>query len=782
MQPPPRKVKPAVQLKNNHAEQLNKLQAKHQQEYDLLEDIRNFSKQRSTIEKDYAQALSKLANQYLSKSKDWPPSPDISSDDGKDHKTAHSVWRTVLEQTDTVAKQRLEHAETILQSIHEPVKQVRTNKGQQAKKVFDQVKVLQNEISQTVNEMVKSQTEYSKEEHLAHDARVKASEAEQKLKKRSIGLFSSMASLQKNTAKLTARKDACEVKSTSARNDYLLNMAAANAQHIRHSSTDLPELIQNLDGETFDRIRDYFLVLGTLEVQSCGVTQECFSRVLLESGMISQTYNLQCFLHNNFVFTNLVQYKFEPCDNDQVTGISTDHNAREQVESEAKKWATKVAKESKAIRDYTRKYNALQASINNSGNKKRAPSESSSGDGKEKDKNEVDPETRLEELKQYIRRAETARMKAEGRLDLLRIAGINVDEWLSVAQADHESHADDLDEDVTSRHSMHSQHSSGGSAEDHSSTPTKISQPAADISYHNYQEDDLEYIDDTYAGESTGTTHNAYTGSRLGQVYPVQCLALYEFQGSNQDELTFAENEQLELIADGDGDGWVKGRNSNGVEGFIPENYVQILDGSVSEAVIPNNIDHATDQANSATDDATYLANSVDQPTSISSLQSGHQGETAPIAIATDLSQDGRASYSSNDYEVEQVNDGQQVVDDGMWARALYDYEACTTEELSFIEGQLIKVLRKEEKGTDDGWWKGEVEGKVGVFPSLVVEEITNNDNDQELHSPEGTCPPNFAPPPPAMAPPGLTPTYAPEDVSQPSNEAITRQTGKNLF
>ena len=34
---------------------------------------------------------------------------------------------------------------------------------------------------------------------------------------------------------------------------------------------------------------------------------------------MSRNYNLQYFLQNNLVFTNLVQYNFEPMDNDQVT-------------------------------------------------------------------------------------------------------------------------------------------------------------------------------------------------------------------------------------------------------------------------------------------------------------------------------------------------------------------------------------------------------------------------------------------------------------------------------
>jgi len=65
------------------------------------------------------------------------------------------------------------------------------------------------------------------------------------------------------------------------------------------------------------------------------------------------------------------------------------------------------------------------------------------------------------------------------------------------------------------------------------------------------------------------------------------------------------------------------------------------------------------------------------------------------------------------------------VFPEGQWVQALYDYEATSHEELSFAEGTLIRLLRKDENGVDDGFWEGEVNGAVGVFPSLVVEELS---------------------------------------------------------
>ncbi|GFU66345.1 protein nervous wreck [Trichonephila clavipes] len=83
--------------------------------------------------------------------------------------------------------------------------------------------------------------------------------------------------------------------------------------------------------------------------------------------------------------------------------------------------------------------------------------------------------------------------------------------------------------------------------------------------------------------------------------------------------------------------------------------------------------------------------------------------------------------------------------------QALYDYEATCDEELSFYEGQIIKILRKKVCDVDDGWWEGELDGQVGLFPSLVVEELKENG---EPLTPSTPLSPPEAPPPPAFTPP----------------------------
>ncbi|XP_040606411.1 intersectin-1 isoform X3 [Mesocricetus auratus] len=58
----------------------------------------------------------------------------------------------------------------------------------------------------------------------------------------------------------------------------------------------------------------------------------------------------------------------------------------------------------------------------------------------------------------------------------------------------------------------------------------------------------------------------------------------------------------------------------------------------------------------------------------------------------------------------------------------MYDYTAQNSDELAFSKGQVINVLNKE----DPDWWKGEVSGQVGLFPSNYVKLTTDTDPSQQ--------------------------------------------------
>jgi len=45
---------------------------------------------------------------------------------------------------------------------------------------------------------------------------------------------------------------------------------------------------------------------------------------------------------------------------------------------------------------------------------------------------------------------------------------------------------------------------------------------------------------------------------------------------------------------------------------------------------------------------------------------------------------------------------------------------------LTLVEGDIVTVL--EQNIVDAGWWKGELKGRVGVFPDNFVELLPTNE------------------------------------------------------
>ena len=52
--------------------------------------------------------------------------------------------------------------------------------------------------------------------------------------------------------------------------------------------------------------------------------------------------------------------------------------------------------------------------------------------------------------------------------------------------------------------------------------------------------------------------------------------------------------------------------------------------------------------------------------------------------------------------------------------RATFDYSAINDDELTLKVGDIVEFLGEDE----EGWYKGQLRGETGVFPSNFVEEL----------------------------------------------------------
>ncbi|XP_034147945.1 F-BAR and double SH3 domains protein 2 isoform X2 [Esox lucius] len=672
MQPPPRKVKVTQELKNTHIEQMTRLHLKHQTECDLLEDMRTYSLKKGQLERDYAQALQKLASQYLKR--DWP---GVKPDDQRtDYRNVYAVWRSYLEGTVQVTQSRINVCDNYKNEISDPAKTVRLYKEQQLKKSIEQLNRIQVELQDSVKDLAKAKKKYYDSEQVAHAVREKADiEAKSKL-----GLFQSRISLQKASVKLKAKRSDCNSKATHARNDYLLTLAAANAHHDRYYHTDLLHCIQALDGGIYDHVKDYLMSFCRTELEAFQAIHNTFQFLLDKSSRVVQEFNQQLFMQENPVFHKAQDFLFQPSDCDTTlssvqklvdiepspvsamrmtlaqsrklesdTGSQTEEHS---LNKEARKWATRIAREHKNIIHYKRSLEECETLGV-------PPSE----------QGRLDLELKIDETKEHLRKAETVKLKAEARLDLLRQVGVAVDTWLKSA----------------------------------------MNQGPVDLERSEGEEgeENMEVFDDSSSSPS-GTLRN----------YPLTCKVLYSYKASQPDELTIDEHEMLEVIEDGDMEDWVKARNKTGLIGYVPEKYLQFPTSNSLLSML---------QSLAALDTRSHTSSNSTEP------------ETHTTTV------NGDASLS--------------------FVRALYDYEGQADEELSFPEGAVIRLLNRDTQ-TDDGFWEGEFNGRVGVFPSVLVEDLMENGG-LTLISPSPRLP-SALPPLPLYDQPPCSPYPIPDTPTPP--------------
>ncbi|KNC86926.1 hypothetical protein SARC_00928 [Sphaeroforma arctica JP610] len=185
----------------------------------------------------------------------------------------------------------------------------------------------------------------------------------------------------------------------------------------------------------------------------------------------------------------------------------------------------------------------------------------------------------------------------------------------------------------------------------------------------SYRDDtyDNNYNSDDYGGY--GQTDEAEDRRKQYSVRDEEVLAAFDYAGEKSDDLSFFEGDTITVTAK-DPDGWWYGECA-GFAGWFPSTYVEASAISTySEDVLPP----APEESDQESDDT--LSSAYAQP--------------------------GAIHY------------------------ALYNYDGEEESDLAFRGGDAITVLEANE----DGWWKGELDGRVGYFPSNHVDPLPMSPED----------------------------------------------------
>ncbi|NXL67469.1 FCSD1 protein, partial [Chordeiles acutipennis] len=632
---------------------------------------RSYSKQRAAIDREYGQALQRLASQFMKR--DWQRGRGEASDS----RSTVAVWKGVIEGTAHAGQLRVTASESYRALATEATRTARLSKEQMLKKGIERLQKAQAELLETMKELDKAKKQFTHLQRSSEVAKDKAADVEARLRKSDRRIFHTKASLQKLSAKFSARLAEHSRQLTGVQNEYSFALVSASAHLEHYQQVELPAAMQALDGDLYERLREHLSVASRTEVETCRATRDWFQGTAEASARVTdpsrqrggqegiseppaprcslpqvcREQDLLLFLQDHLAFALGTEQHFQLAGAEEVCLLPPGDEGAS-LEKEARRWATRVA------RDHKNKIHSEEVLQRLETRLQQVPEAEVAA-----------VERRMEEARENIRKAEVSRVKAEARLALLRAAGLDVDAWLAGAMV--------------------------GVGEE---APTGLD-PAE---FDDYEDSDKSDEDDE-PGPAART-------------YPYTCRVIFGYQGCQADELSITQGEELEIIEDGDAEEWVKARNKAGQVGYVPEKYLLSLGGE----------------------------------------QGAGAGPPGPSTLHRQLSS---------------IMAAELVLEPGAWlVRALYDYEGQSPEELSFPEGAIIRVLPRAPGEVDDGFWMGDFDGRIGVFPSLVVEELTGAQGTagQELPSPS----------PPPFSPPGLMPGASLAPSPNPETLGGCRQDG----
>ncbi|XP_069129126.1 SH3 domain-containing kinase-binding protein 1-like isoform X1 [Argopecten irradians] len=244
--------------------------------------------------------------------------------------------------------------------------------------------------------------------------------------------------------------------------------------------------------------------------------------------------------------------------------------------------------------------------------------------------------------------------------------------------------------------------------------PTKVKedQPAApkkDINKHrgaSVRELASKIKDDVHVGMGAPKKKETQQNTKRKKAKVV-----FSYEPENADELKLEVGNIVEVLKQEE-EGWWEG-SLDGKVGVFPSNFVEEIEESEPEKTPEEKPSEAPVEGKKKV---------------IGGVGLGNIFEGGPIKLkSTNLKNTDKASHSPPDPVVRHIEEEKShavTKREKPVERAVvrYSYTADNDDELTLKEGEIITILDRELE--DAGWWKGEVNGRVGVFPDNFVEDL----------------------------------------------------------
>ncbi|XP_023283301.1 rho GTPase-activating protein 4-like isoform X3 [Seriola lalandi dorsalis] len=333
------------------ADQLKVLDLQLEQKSQQLQDLTDYLRRRGEIESEYSRSLEKLAERFTSRIKRKDPSS---------HSVAQ-VWLALLSQTRQESKDHNGLSESCSNFLIQPLTHCLEYTQRLAKKSKDICSQLQDGLLKVTTELHTAWRTYYQyhSEYVCAEGKLKEAEKQEEKQKQSAA-----KKLGRLIEKRQGKVQEIYLKCSKARNDYLINLGAANASMNKYYLQDISTLIDCADVGyhlSLERVVQAYL-------SRRGRAQQNLSKGLQQlqvavSGL-DQSQDRDTLLQDHYnTFSMPLRFAYQPHDGDQVSEVSAECEMRCELETRFKQIQTRLKVVTQETEEASKNMSAAQSTL-----------------------------------------------------------------------------------------------------------------------------------------------------------------------------------------------------------------------------------------------------------------------------------------------------------------------------------------------------------------------------------------------------------------------------------
>nr|XP_055044799.1 rho GTPase-activating protein 4a isoform X1 [Misgurnus anguillicaudatus]XP_055044800.1 rho GTPase-activating protein 4a isoform X1 [Misgurnus anguillicaudatus]XP_055044801.1 rho GTPase-activating protein 4a isoform X1 [Misgurnus anguillicaudatus]XP_055044802.1 rho GTPase-activating protein 4a isoform X1 [Misgurnus anguillicaudatus]XP_055044803.1 rho GTPase-activating protein 4a isoform X1 [Misgurnus anguillicaudatus] len=333
------------------AEQLRILDSHVEQKGQIFQDLADYLRRRGEIEGEYARSLDKLSERFSSRTRKKEPS----------HQSVVNCWQVLLTQTRQESKDHSMLSDSYSYTLPQQLSHCIENAQRLAKRSRDICTQLQDGLLKVTTELqtaLKTYYQYYTEFLSAEGKLKEATKLEEKQKQ------SASKKMERLIEKRQFKVDEIQLKCTKARNDYLLNLSAANACLNKYYLKDLSTLIDCSDlgyHQSISKVLQFYLARRQLVQQNlCSGWQQLNAAV----SELSQNQDRDALMQANIsAFCMPLRFQYQPYEGDQVCEVSATHDTMSDLVTRFQQLQSRLSSVTTEVEESNKILQSAQSSV-----------------------------------------------------------------------------------------------------------------------------------------------------------------------------------------------------------------------------------------------------------------------------------------------------------------------------------------------------------------------------------------------------------------------------------